>query len=1023
MIYDRKLRACFISAIVLFSSLSVLIVIPENVKADSGDKTLLYFHEEGINKKIPDESIVEEIILNDLYKLVEELNITDEELLNLTNPKTLNTYISHPKLIWMLSLLYGSLIGVSEEETGESFVKILDSKHPTKTNDSEHPKINIEKIIETLSNIETSSIEDASDLFEMISSLAPLPAVYVYNGDETLTLDGDIEFSLFFDRSLSYLWNNDIVNVNFYIYDPEEFFINYTDKYNDTTQTIDINRQEFGKILEDPARYNISFEVNDIQLNPRDIIYIEIERKAGDKPFLESAKDKNDFDLTEIAETLRTWGEDLSNSPIPSISEIGEQLINLSEIIQDTSELLNESDIIDLLYNLIVEVISSSFIYDSIQHPSYISLPCSIPEELDSNTRIYYLSREDNKDTLKKDKPLGDETSSIDLSKEGAGEWNGSEIGMSKVLKGASMGLYLNYRDLIKLVNILRGKIKVCANIYAGEDVVAYSEKELDRTTIFDLLEPENDPIMFNFTVVTDKEISYDTSLSLEVYISNDTKWGLGVYRNVKLLYDSQDCPSFLLVEFDETDNIKMNVTGPEEIAAGDSAHFILNITSEYDDNVRLSNVKTSAAGEWSISHPDSVDVSSEGYTLVDVYVNSKAEDISAYDNDYITLIFEATGTTGKATQDATVTVSSDKVVYDIDFVAPPGKIIKRGKDGTYHIIFVNNNTGFWPDDYTIEAFSSHKWDLNVSINNKYISDNEIKNVKAGEEVNLNITVSVSKHTDATSDVLTVIVTSDNGKTYMLNITTTIPEQGILESIYDFFESVSESLGLDSILGDYAAPFLIFLFVFVILFLVILVVYLARKKFVEVVCLDRIREIAPDELAEFGIAIHNPSNRRLTYEAYVEIGTKSPGWEVSLDTKSIIIEPKQSHVMTLTVKPTDLVKPNDWIEVKVVVIAVEKQKTSELSTVTSITDEKPDLRITGILHWPKTFKKGDRVTTSFKLENKGKVSAGNITVILYVNNEEKNKVEDITIPSGGYADIEIPWIAVKGKNDVHIVVE
>ena len=196
-----------------------------------------------------------------------------------------------------------------------------------------------------------------------------------------------------------------------------------------------------------------------------------------------------------------------------------------------------------------------------------------------------------------------------------------------------------------------------------------------------------------------------------------------------------------------------------------------------------------------------------------------------------------------------------------------------------------------------------------------------------------------------------------------------------------------------------------------------------REKFVEVICLDRIQEISPDGKAEFGIAIHNPSNRRLTYEAYVEIDTPSPGWEVSLDTASIIIEPKQSHVMTLTVKPTDLVKPNDWIEVKVVAIAVEKQKTSGLSTVTSITDEKPDLRITGMFHWPKTFKKGDRVTTSFKLENKGKVSAENITVILYVNGKEKNKVEDITIPSGGYADIEIPWIAVKGKNDVDIVVE
>jgi hypothetical protein len=42
---------------------------------------------------------------------------------------------------------------------------------------------------------------------------------------------------------------------------------------------------------------------------------------------------------------------------------------------------------------------------------------------------------------------------------------------------------------------------------------------------------------------------------------------------------------------------------------------------------------------------------------------------------------------------------------------------------------------------------------------------------------------------------------------------------------------------------------------------------------------------------------------------------------------------------------------------------------------------------------------------------------------LYVNGKEKNKVENITIPAGGYADIKMPWIAVKGKNEVNIVVE
>jgi len=209
------------------------------------------------------------------------------------------------------------------------------------------------------------------------------------------------------------------------------------------------------------------------------------------------------------------------------------------------------------------------------------------------------------------------------------------------------------------------------------------------------------------------------------------------------------------------------------------------------------------------------------------------------------------------------------------------------------------------------------------------------------------------------------------------------------------------------------------MFLFIILVFIILVIYFALKKYIEVVCLDRVKEIPPDGQADYEIAIFNPSNRRLTYEAYAEIANPSNGWEVGLNTASVIVEPKQSYVIILSVKPTDMVKANDWIEAKVTVVAVEKQKVDSISTVTTITDEKADLKITGVLHWPKVFKKGDKVTTSFRLENKGKVAANNVKIILYLNGKEKNKVEDITIPSGGYADIEIPWIAVKGKNDRH----
>jgi len=191
---------------------------------------------------------------------------------------------------------------------------------------------------------------------------------------------------------------------------------------------------------------------------------------------------------------------------------------------------------------------------------------------------------------------------------------------------------------------------------------------------------------------------------------------------------------------------------------------------------------------------------------------------------------------------------------------------------------------------------------------------------------------------------------------------------------------------------------------------------------VNVVCLERIKEISPDEEAKFEITINNPYKYKLSYEVSAVKDPSNKGWKVSLDTESIVLESKQSKTVALTVKPTDFVKPDDWVEVGVVAKVVEKQKTAKLSTVTSIKDAKPELRISGMIHWPTSFKKGDKVTTFFKLRNEGNAAASNVRVVLYVNGKEKNKVEDITIPRGAYADIEIPWVAVKGKNEVNIEV-
>ena len=217
---------------------------------------------------------------------------------------------------------------------------------------------------------------------------------------------------------------------------------------------------------------------------------------------------------------------------------------------------------------------------------------------------------------------------------------------------------------------------------------------------------------------------------------------------------------------------------------------------------------------------------------------------------------------------------------------------------------------------------------------------------------------------------------------------------------------------------------MIFLVLFIIIIFLAPIIYLLRKKYVEIICVERIKEINPDDIAEFEITIRNPTKDKHTYELYTgEVNSSSKRWEIFLDAENIEIESKQTQVVELTVKPTDYIKHDDWVEVKIIVKPVNKKKKAEISTVTSIKDSKPEVKILGVTQWPSVFRKGDRITTSFRINNTGMVSADNFTVFIYINGKEKNKVEDITIPCGGYAEIEIPWIAVKGKNEVNIVVK
>ena len=197
-----------------------------------------------------------------------------------------------------------------------------------------------------------------------------------------------------------------------------------------------------------------------------------------------------------------------------------------------------------------------------------------------------------------------------------------------------------------------------------------------------------------------------------------------------------------------------------------------------------------------------------------------------------------------------------------------------------------------------------------------------------------------------------------------------------------------------------------------------IIVFIRRKK-VLIICTDRIQEIDPSEEAVFDITIKNPTRKQKTYTISSKIIPPNPKWQTATDRDELTIQAKQTAQIILVVKPDDIIEPNDWTEAVVQVRVKGKKKSKEISTMTMIKEGKTILRITDVFTWPKSFSKGDRIVTSFKLENTGTLSARNVHAVLYINGKEKNKVE-VTIPHGGYADIKLPWIALKGKNDLMI---
>ena len=831
---------------------------------------------------------------------------------------------------------------------------------------------------------------------------------YVNEENEPIQVEGNINFRLYFSSPInSRITNFDTVKVAVYSLD-EIFPIPVL--LEEKNATIKPNN-----LLNDMSVLNIELDKVNFTVSPGSTILFEVEIVPSNKTATDIIKKPR-----PVVENVTTWAinfllnimENSNNPTFQSINDFVNEIQNISEV-------YNVSFTRDDIAQIVNSMISSSFVYGSNRHPSSVTLPLKTSEFDEENYKKYYLEADNS---MSETKPSSESSQSIDLAIS-QNTWTSPEFERSKILKQATAELYIDYQDLY-LLNPLKEPIKVIATLLDGSTTIDSYEIKLDRTTLSDYLEGK-EPVqtLFPFSNLSNYEVRYGNKLNLNVKVENGTKFGLisgqsPSHRYIKLFYESKNYPSSLKLIFSDTDHIKMEVDANpshEKVVPGGSVHYYLNISSyKEEDTINVEMPLSYNTSRWDVEiDPSEITVEKGATETINVNVSAKN---AAEDRDIIDLKFLAGGKTGIASYETYVEVSEDAVEYEIGLIVPPSKTIKHGEDGTYKFKVTNMNTGIWPDDYKIEVTSENNWNLSYKKN--------IYNLIPGNSSEISVTVFVPSFTNISSDEMTFKITSDGGKISETKyVTTNVTGPDIIESIFHFFDVLAEDIGFKEYFGEYAPHILASIFFAIAFFVIIILVFLLTIKNVNIICLERIREIAPAQSAHFDIMLKNPTKRPKTYVVNTNPHSIPANWDISVDPNRVIVNPGQTVPLLLLVHPTHRVRENEWIEVDITVQIEGKKKKEKITTMTMLKDAISPLIIDDVSHYPRNFGEGEKITTSLKLKNNGNIESKKVTVSLLVNNEQKNKVEDIIIPAGGYADIRIPWIAVKGKNEVDIVVD
>ena len=250
-------------------------------------------------------------------------------------------------------------------------------------------------------------------------------------------------------------------------------------------------------------------------------------------------------------EWLESRAEKLKNKYLPIRQKIGENISLILDLLNITIDETTSIQLLDLislsdLSELKDAIQGSSFLFASASHPSRVILPVDMTSGEDY-IKTFYLHEGNQMDELA---PTS-ESKTLELT-ENAIPWNTSGFQRNKIIKEATVALYINARNFHPLTSI-----SISAVLVSEGNTLANASVEItDRL----LLTPPNEPLIITFNNIN-QEIFYEEAIGLKLSTAAPLKIG----QKVELQYDSPEYASSLTITLDETDNIQFEISSDPE--------------------------------------------------------------------------------------------------------------------------------------------------------------------------------------------------------------------------------------------------------------------------------------------------------------------------------------------------------------------------------------------------------------------------------------------------------------------------